>query len=108
MIVNRNGEHLFRGILTHHICIQLPADFSRLRHTQTGRLAPRIFVELLIEDAFADVYTVVANVDAGTSNELAHLSMALAAERAHCQVRCAGHIILLLVQTFKSSSYITT
>jgi hypothetical protein len=55
-------------------------------------LPPGVLVEFFVEDAFADVDTIVTNVNAWTGNELAHLRMALSAKRAHGEVRCASHI----------------
>ena len=41
------------------------------------RLPARVLVQLLVEDALADVDATVANVDARAGDELAHLGVAL-------------------------------
>ena len=74
------------GILAYYVLVQLAANLCRFRNAQTGCLPPGILVEFLIQNPFADVNAVVANVDAWTGYEFAHLGMALPAERAHCQI----------------------
>ncbi len=70
MVVNRHGEHLFRRLLADDILIELAPDFGRLRHTQTRRLPPGVLVQFLVEDAFADIDAIVANVNAGPAMSL--------------------------------------
>ena len=91
MIVNRDGKRLLRDLLADHVLVERAPDLGRLRNADVRRLPPRVFVQLLVEDAFADVDAAVANVDAGTGDELAHLRVALAAEAAHREVGSAGH-----------------
>jgi hypothetical protein len=56
-------------------------------------LTPGVFVELLIEDALANVDTTVADVNTGPGNQFAHLGVAFATEGAHGEVGSAGHML---------------
>jgi hypothetical protein len=58
----------------------------RLRDPNIRRLTPGVFVELLIENAFANVDAAVANVNTRACDELAHLSVAFATEGTHGEV----------------------
>ena len=98
MIVHRHRKRFLSDILPDYILIERAADFHRLWHTNVGRLASRVFVELLVEDALADVDAAVANVNAWTGDQLAHLGVAFTTKRAHGQVRGAGHIFCLKEQ----------
>ena len=91
MIVNRDRKRLLRDLLADHILIERAANLGRLRNPNIRGLPPRVFVQLLIEDALADVDATVANIDAGTGDQLAHLRVAFATEGAHCEVGSASH-----------------
>ena len=79
MIVNRDRERLFGDVLADDILIERTPDFRRLGHPNVDDCR-RIFVQFLVEDAFADVDAAVANVDARAGDQFAHLGVALAAE----------------------------
>jgi hypothetical protein len=61
-------------------------NLCRLRHPNIRRLTPGVFVELLVENTFANVDAAVADVNARACNELPHLSVAFATEGAHGEV----------------------
>src|SRR6266404_1096701 len=96
MIVDRHRKRFLGDILADDVLIEQSADLHRLRHTNGGRLASRVFVEFFVEDALADVDAAVANVNARAGDQLAHLGVAFATKRAHGQVRGAGHIFSLM------------
>src|SRR5439155_16322874 len=81
-----------RGVLTNDILIKGPTDFRRLGHTNIGGLSASILVEFLVENAFANVYTAIADIDAWSGDQFANFRMALATKRAHGEVGSAGHI----------------
>jgi hypothetical protein len=91
MIVNGDGQRLLRDVLPNDVLVEGMANVDRLRHADSGRLASSVLVQLLVEDAFADVDATVANVDARTGDEFAHLCVAFAAEGAHGEVGSARH-----------------
>jgi hypothetical protein len=54
-------------------------------------LSTRIFIQFLVENAFANVDAAIADVNTGTGDEFAHLGVAFATEGTHRQVRGARH-----------------
>ena len=92
MVVHRHRKCLLGDLLPDHILIESAPNFCRFRHADIGGLTPGIFVEFFIEDALSNVDAAIADVNARPGDELTHLGMALAAERAHSEVRGAGHI----------------
>src|SRR5207237_10350395 len=72
--------------------VERRAAIRRFGPADVSRLAARTFIERLVEDAFAGVDATVANIDAGTGNQLAHLGVAFATKRAHGEIGSAGHI----------------
>jgi len=68
MVVDSDRERLFRDVLSNNVLVERAPNFCRLRHPDAGRLAPRIFIELLIEDAFANVDATVADINARPGN----------------------------------------
>jgi hypothetical protein len=72
--------------------IEQRGDVRRTRHQQ-GEGCRRLSVvrRFLVEDVFADVDAVVANVHARAGDELFHLRMAFAAEGAESDVGAACH-----------------
>src|SRR5947207_98723 len=91
MIVNRDRERLFGDVLADNILVERSPDVGRLGHADVRRLPPRVLVQLLIEDTFADVYAAIANVDTGTGDELSDFGVAFATEGAHREVGSASH-----------------
>ena len=80
MIVDGDREHLLGVVLANHIVVQNFAYLFRRRNPVT-RLHERGFV-FLADDVHAQLDAFVADEDGGTGNKLAHLVLALAAERA--------------------------
>src|SRR6476646_32415 len=79
MIVDGNREHLLGMVLTDDVVVEDFSDFLRRRDAiarfrQRGRL-------LLADDVHAQFDALVTNEDGRPGNELAHLVLALAAER---------------------------
>jgi hypothetical protein len=79
-------ESVFLAVLPDHILIESFPNLCRLRHPNIRRLPSGVFVELLIENAFANVDAAVANVNARACDELSHLGVAFATEGAHGEV----------------------
>src|ERR1022692_5315682 len=96
MVVNCDRQRLFGDVLADHILIERTPDFDGFRNADGRRLTARILVKLFVENALADVNATVADVDARTGDELAHLGVALATKRAHCEVGSPRHIIPFL------------
>src|SRR5271157_4656540 len=80
MIMNRDREHLLGMVLADDVVIEGLADCLRGRNI-VARFRQRRLV-FLADDVHAKLDTLVANEDGGPGNELAHLVLALAAERA--------------------------
>src|SRR5206468_7464418 len=91
MVVHRHRKRLFGDLLPNHILVERAPDFCRLRHAKVGGLAPGVLVQLFIEDAFANVYATVADIDSGPGDQFAHLGVTLATKRAHGEVGSASH-----------------
>src|ERR1700694_2952052 len=80
MIVDGTREHLLGMVLTDDVVIENFSDFLRRRDAiarfrQRGRV-------LLADDVHAQLDALVADEDGRPGNQLAHLVLALAAERA--------------------------
>src|SRR5580704_14172787 len=80
MIVDRDREHLLGVILADDVVVQNFADFAR-RRDAVARLHQRGLV-LLADDVHALLDALVANEHGRPGDELAHLVLALTAERA--------------------------
>ena len=80
MIMDRDREHLLGVVLADDVVVEGLADRLRGRNI-VARFRQRRLV-LLADDVQAKLDALVANEDGGTGNELAHLVLALAAERA--------------------------
>src|SRR6059058_2065165 len=103
--MHRHRERLLSDVLTDHILIESFPNLCRLRHTDVRRLTPGVFVELFVENAFANVDAAVANVNTRTCNELAHFRVAFATEGAHGEVRSARHMLSISVSPFPRQNY---
>src|SRR6516225_10145605 len=104
MIVHSHRKRLLGEVLTDYVLIQRAPDFRGLRHANIRRLAPGVFVEFLIEDALANVYAAVADVNARPGNQFSDLGVAFAAEGAHGEVRSAGHMLWFFGYPFRDST----
>src|SRR6516162_5000721 len=80
MVVDRDREHLFRMILANDVVVENLADFLRGRNS-VARFHQRGLV-LLADDVHAKLDALIADEDGRPGNQLAHLMLALAAERA--------------------------
>src|SRR5215216_7251903 len=100
MIVHGHRKCLLGDVLPDHVLIKSFPNLCRLRNADVRRLTLGVFVELFIENAFANVDAAVANVNAGTCDEFSHLSVALATERAHGEVRSACHMLWISALPF--------
>ena len=92
MIVHSHGQRFLGDFLPNHILIEHAADLLRFRNPNVGRLPSRVLIQFFVENAFADVDTTVADINARAGDQLAHLGVALATERAHGEVGRARHI----------------
>src|SRR5450759_2061564 len=84
MVVDGHRQRPLGRVLTDHELFEELEDLARLRQlveTQLGGLG-----ELLLDDLVAQVDALVADVDAGSGDELLDLLLALATERALQQV----------------------
>src|ERR1700748_3530351 len=79
MVMNRDGKNLLRVILTDDIIVQDFANLDRRGHTIV-RIPDRVFF-LVPDDVATKSHTLIANKDCRAGNELAHLMLALPAER---------------------------
>ena len=106
MIMDSDRERFLRGVLTDYVLIKRAPDIYRLRNADRRRLPPRIFIQLFIEDAFANIDATVANINARTGDQLSHLGVAFATEGTHRQVRGARHKFWPLKSSSYSSSFL--
>ena len=91
MVVHGHRKHLFGAVLTDDMLVQRTADLHRLGHAQGVGLFAFLLAQFFVEDAFAHIDAAVADVDAGSRDEFAHLRVAFSAKTTHCEIRCAGH-----------------
>ena len=86
VIVHRYRQRFFGEVLTDYILVKSFPNLCRLGDPDIRRLTTGVFVELFIENAFANVDAAVANVDPGPCDELSYFRVALATEGAHGEV----------------------
>jgi hypothetical protein len=80
VVVDRDGQGPLGPLLADHVLLQDVVDLPRLGEIlelECGRSG-----ELLIDDLVAEVDALVADVDAGSGDELLDLALRLAAEAA--------------------------
>ena len=70
MVVNRDRKGFLRDVLPDDILVEGSADFRRFGDPNGRRLPPGVFVQFLVEDAFADIDATVANIDPGPAISL--------------------------------------
>ena len=97
VIVDRDREHLLGMVLTDDVVVEDFTDLLRGRNT-VARLRQRGLV-LLADDVRTQLDALVADEDGRPGNELAHLVLALAAERA---VECVLGIAVANLAHFRS------
>ena len=82
MIVDGNGENLFRKRLVDHILVQTFHDFSWAWDLVEQLLSGTVSALLLFKDRFTELNTFAADVHIPWSlNEWTHIAVAFAAER---------------------------
>jgi hypothetical protein len=87
VVVDRDRQDLLRGLLSDHVLVEERVDLLRLGELlelELGGLG-----ELLLDDLVAQVDALVADVHAGSGDELLDLLLRLAAERALQKIRVA-------------------
>ena len=80
MVVHSHRERTLRTVLADDPGVKEVKDFPRLGQRQRRRLACRLGV--LGNDFITEINALVADVDTGSTNELADLFLALSTERA--------------------------
>jgi hypothetical protein len=80
VVVDRDGVGPLGALLADHVLVQDVVDLDRLR--QVFELEAGRGGELLIDDLVAEVDALVADVDAGTGDQLLDLALRLPAEAA--------------------------
>jgi hypothetical protein len=96
VVVDRDGKRALGALLAHHVLVQDLPDLLRLG--EVLQLECRGSGELLIDDLVAEVDALVADIDAGSGDQLLYLSLRLPAEAAEellvgfggtCQWNCS-------------------
>ena len=80
MVVDGDGEGSLRSLLAHHVLVQDVVDLLRLG--QVLELEAGGGGQLLVDDLVAEIDALVADVDAGTGDQLLDLTLRFPAERA--------------------------
>ena len=89
VVVHRDGEGPLGGFLADDVFLQEVKDLAGLGQFETAQIGD--LCEFLLDDLVAELDALVADVDAGPGNELAHLLLALSAERALEQIRALAN-----------------
>src|SRR3954467_5115776 len=87
VVVDGDRQDLLRGVLPDHVLLEERVDLLRLR--QLLELELRGLRELFLDDLVAEIDALVADVHAGTGDELLDLLLRFPAERTLQQVRVA-------------------
>jgi hypothetical protein len=81
VVMDGYRQDLFRPLLANHVLIQYPFDLSRF--WDIGRCRQSfIVVDLFSDDIVAKIDALITNIHRRAGNQLAHLVLALSAERA--------------------------
>ena len=88
MVVHRDGQRALGAVLTDDVLLEEVEDLARLG--QLDELLLDRLGELLVEDLVAQPDALVADVHGRARDELAHLLLRLAAERALEQIAGVG------------------
>ena len=80
MVVHRYRKNLLRVVLTDDVVVQEVVDLTRLRQLVEMELGG--LGQLFFDDLVAEIDALIADVDAGAGDQLLHLLLRLAAERA--------------------------
>jgi hypothetical protein len=84
VVVDRDGERALRGVLSDDVALEEVADLRGLR--QFVELDVVGVGQLFLDDLVAQVDALIADVDAGTGDQLLDLLLTLPTERALQQV----------------------
>ena len=84
MVVDGNRQRLLGGILPDHVAVEELVDLAWLGELFEPELAA--LRQLLLDDLVAEIDALVTDVDAGTSDQLLDLLLALSAEGTLQQV----------------------
>ena len=82
VVVDRDRQRLLRALLTDHVLVEDVIDLFGLRDVPKPEILVDVLVELFFDDLVAELDALVADVDAGAGDQLAHLLLRLAAEAA--------------------------
>jgi hypothetical protein len=82
MVVNGNRKALLGAVLTYDVLIEDVVDLFRLRNVAKPEILVDVLVKLFLDDLVAELYSLVAELDAGARDKLTHLLLRLAAEAA--------------------------
>src|SRR5687767_3669072 len=82
VVVDRDRQDLLGALLADYVLVERRVDLARVGQLGRLRLGARRLEHLLLDDLLAEVDALVADIDALAGDELAHLLLALAAERA--------------------------
>src|SRR5205814_6300310 len=82
VVVDGHGEDLLGLLLTDHVLVEGELDLAGIGELGARRLRLRRLEHLLFDDLLAQVYALVADVDALAGDQLSDLLLALAAEAA--------------------------
>src|SRR5688500_12831955 len=89
VVVDGDGEGPFGRFLADDVFLQEVENLTGLGQFETAQIG--YFREFFFNDLVAELNALVADIDAGPGNELAHLLLALAAERALEQIRALAN-----------------
>jgi hypothetical protein len=89
MVVNGDGEGALGRLLADDVLLQEVENLAGLRQFKAAQIGN--FRELLFDDFVAQLNALITDVDTGPGNELAHLLLALSAERALQQIRALAN-----------------
>jgi hypothetical protein len=89
MVVNGDGEGPFGRLLADDVFLQEVEDLPGLGQFEAAKIGD--FGKFLFDDFVAKLNALITDVDTGPGNELAHLLLALSAERALQQIRALAN-----------------
>jgi hypothetical protein len=79
-------------VLTDDIVVEFSEKLLGLGNREVGWGDFLLFVELFFEDAFANVDAPIADVDAGTGDQLFDFCVTFTAEGTHREIGSSGHV----------------
>jgi hypothetical protein len=89
MVVDGDCEGAFGRLLANDVFLQEVEDFPRLGQFKAAEVGN--FGKFLFDDFVAKLNALITDVDTGPGNELAHLLLALSAERTLQQIRALAN-----------------